>query len=82
MNVKQILMSTSGKIFTCTFIKKNGEERKIHARLGVTKHLKGGIKGYDYDHLVTVFDLKAKEYRTINAETVKEIKFGKKVFSF
>ena len=62
------------KIFTVTFEKKDGTMRVLNGKLGVTKHLKGGKKGYDYKHLITVFDLKKKGYRTVNLDTITEIK--------
>lgn len=68
-----------GKFFTVTFTKKDGTLRKMNARLGVTKHLKGGSKGYndsDFNYL-TVFDLGKKAYRTVNLSTVKSLTCGK-----
>jgi hypothetical protein len=42
----------------------------------VTKHLKGGEKSYDSDALnyLTVYDMQAEGYRTINVNTLKKIK--------
>ena len=52
----------------------------MHCRLGVTKHLKGGVKKYDNDTLLTVFDLKNKAYRTINLLTLEQLNFkGKEI---
>ena len=48
-------------------------------RVGVKKYLKGGIKKYDYDNLVTVYDLKKKAYRTINLDTLMQLKAKGKV---
>ena len=62
------------KFFTVVFRKKDGTLRKMNCRLGVTKHLKGGTKGYDKSNLVTVYDIVKKGYRTVNLDTLEEIK--------
>ena len=79
MNLHEIKKRLGNKIFSATFVKKNGELRKIHCRLNVTKYLKGGTKKYDSDSLnyLTVYDLKNKAYRTINLDALKELKCGK-----
>ncbi|WP_193151290.1 hypothetical protein [Sulfurimonas sediminis] len=43
--VDEIIKSTHGKIFSCEFIKKDGSIRKMVARLGVAKNLKGERTG-------------------------------------
>jgi len=80
----QLRQLVGDKIFTAKFIKKNGEERVMNCRLGVTKHLKGGVMTHDpsaLNHLV-VFDMQKKEYRTINVDTLVELKFEGKVLNF
>ncbi len=64
------------KIFAVVFQKKDGTLREMVCRLGVTKHLKGGEKKYDTDALnyLTVYDMQAEGYRTINVNTLKKIK--------
>lgn len=73
-----VIDSTDGKIFTATFVKKNGEVRKMNCRTDVTAHLKGGDKGYDArsKNLETVYDMQSRGYRTINVNTTQEITFG------
>ena len=81
---EQLRQLVGDKIFTAKFIKKNGEERVMNCRLGVTKHLKGGTMKHDpssLNHLV-VFDMQKKEYRTINVDTLVELKFEGKVLNF
>jgi len=66
------------KIFSAEFEKKDGTIRKITARLGVKKALKGGELKYnpaDYNNLI-VFDLKKKEYRTISFDKLRNIKYN------
>jgi hypothetical protein len=70
-------LNANGQFFTVTFMKKNGDMRKMNCRLGVTKHLKGGKSTTDHvPRLMTVYDVKANGYRCINMETVREIKFN------
>ena len=65
---------SNGRIFSVTFIKKNGEERTMLARTGVTKHLKGGTRrNNNIDHLI-VWSMQDKAYRTINLSTVTKLK--------
>jgi hypothetical protein len=82
MNIKDVMELLGDKIFTVTFVKKNGEVRVMNARRGVKKHLKGGELPYDpYEHgLVPVFDMQKEAYRMINSQTITEIKSDKKVY--
>ena len=84
MNKKKIIELVGNKFFTISFIKKDGTLRKMNARLGVTKHLKGGKKSYNPDdfNYLTVFDLGKKQYRTVNLNTVKEVKANKEILTF
>ena len=76
MNREQLKQLTKNRIFSATFIKKNGEIRKMLCRTGVKKFLKGGEKSYNDDEMnhITVYDLKKKAYRTINLNTLTQIK--------
>ena len=64
----------SGKIFTACFTKKDGSERVINCRTGVSKYVKGTGTLKTKKHLRKVYDLKKKGYRTINLNTLKWIK--------
>jgi hypothetical protein len=76
MNRDQIL-ATNGKFFSVSFIKKDGTERRMTARLGVKKDIKG--VGMKYDplerNLIVVFDIHKKAYRMINLSTILTFKF-------
>ena len=56
------------RMFSVTFVKKNGDLREMNCMLGVKKHLRGGQQSYDpaEHNLLTVFDLVKKDYRNIN----------------
>ena len=73
-------MVSDGKIFTVEFVKKDGTVRKMNARLGVKKHLKGGSLAFDplERNLLPVFDMQKEGYRMINASTILTIKIGGK----
>ena len=62
------------RMFSVTFVKKNGDLREMNCMLGVKKHLRGGEQSYDpaEHNLLTVFDVQKKDYRNINfAQLVK-----------
>ena len=65
----------NGKFFTVIFTKKDGSTRKMTARTGVVKHLKGGTNKATMNHpeYLTVFDMANLGYRTVNLNTVHEI---------
>lgn len=80
MHVDEFREIVGGKIFSALFVKKNGEMRKMTARLGVKSHLKGGELAYDassHNNLI-VFDLEKKAYRTIKFDNLIEIKYCQK----
>jgi hypothetical protein len=75
-----LIRESAGKTISVTFIKKNGEERKLNGRTGVYKSkktpLKGGSLGYlpsDFG-LVSIFDMQLQAYRMININTLSELK--------
>lgn len=72
--VKKLVGNT---FFSVVFTKKDGSERKMLCRLGVKKHLRGGSASHDMKHLLIVFDVEKKQYRTINLLTLTSLKFRK-----
>lgn len=80
MDIQEFKNEVNGNFFSVSFIKKDGTLREMTARFGVKKHLKGGTLKYDpegYGYL-TVFDVKKKEYRTINVEKIICLKYNNK----
>ena len=75
---KQMIKDTKGKFFTVTFIKKDGTTRVMNARLGVKAYLKGGELPYDPEAkgLIPVYDVKTKDYRMVNINTITKLKIG------
>tara|TARA_R110000824_G_C15152316_1_gene671159 strand:+ start:1017 stop:1292 length:276 start_codon:yes stop_codon:yes gene_type:complete len=74
---KQIIHDTDGKIFSVSFTKKDGSHRDMTARLGVTKHLKGGERAFNPDdyNMLFVFDTHKEGYRTIPFDRLLELRF-------
>ncbi len=70
MNKIDRILNSNGKIFTVTFLKKDGTVRILNGRLGVTKHLKGGQCTLDKDKFIIVYDLKSEGYRAIDKESI------------
>ena len=79
MTTRDLIKSTKGRVFTATFVKKNGETRRMNARLGVRKGVTGkGLKFSPEEHgLITVFDMKKNAHRMINLETLQSFRCGK-----
>jgi len=71
------ILKTKGKIFSVVFIKKNGDKRKMHCRLGVKRYLNGGknINPKIGQSQLIVWDLKNQGYRTININTITKFNF-------
>ena len=73
--IRDAVEKAKGRIFAVEFVTKKGESRKMLARTGVTKHLKGGELTYDpiEKGMLIVFDMQKQAYRTVNLNTVTSI---------
>jgi len=74
-----LIRGSKGKVFSVTFIKRtNGEERKMNARLGVSKYVTG--EGLKFDPkayaLIPVFEMPKQQYRMINLEGINQLVLG------
>jgi hypothetical protein len=80
MNIKTLKTELKGRIFSATFIKKDGSIRKINCRLGVIKALRGGSLKYNAEacNNLVVYDLQAKDYRTIPLDKLLTLRYNKK----
>ena len=79
---EDMIKASKGKIFTVTFIKKDGSTRVMNARLGVKAYLQGGKLPYNPEEkgLLALFDIQAKGYRMLNLSTITELTIGKKTY--
>ena len=83
MIVENLLRETSNKkIFSVTFVKKDGSIRKMNAMRGVRKGVKG--VGHSFDpsekNLLTVYDMQIGAFRFVNLNDVLLFKANKKTF--
>lgn len=80
--LQDIIESSGGKFISVTFIKKDGTQRVLVGRLGVTKHLKGGQSTLDPAKFITIYDTQNEGYRAINRETIQSVRLdGEEYFA-
>lgn len=74
--VRKRVAALKGRIFSCIFIKRNGEERKMLCRTGVKKGVKGIGLAFDpiEKGLISVYDMQKKDYRFVPIDRILEIK--------
>jgi len=84
MQIEKVIDLLGDKIFTVTFVKKDGSIRVMNARRGVKKGVKGVGMSYNPTEkdLIVVFDMQKEAFRMINAKTITEVKADKKVYKF
>jgi len=73
--LSNIIEQSDGRFFTVKFIKKDKSIRTMNARLGVTKHLKGGECTVDRSKYIVAYEL-GTGYRCINRDTIQELTFN------
>lgn len=80
--LRRLLKTSNGKMFTVIFIKKDGTIRTLNGRLGVTKFLRGGKDTTAHlDEYMNVFDVHQKGYRKINLTTITDLKINKQTYT-
>jgi len=76
---RDLIRNSNGKIFSVEFVKKDGELRKMNARISVKKGV--NVKGLKYDPFergyLVVFDMGKDSFRTINLNTIQNISLAK-----
>lgn len=78
-----LIKNTRGKMMSIVFRKKDGTVRLINTVTGVRKNITGSGLKYnpdDYGYLI-LYDLKKRAYRTVNIDTIGDVKMDKKVFT-
>jgi len=76
-NIKSFFQGLNGKFVGVKFIKADGSVRRMNCRGGVEKYLKGGKSWHqkvNNRQYVSVFDVKAMDYRLINVNTIISIR--------
>lgn len=82
----KLIRSQGHKVFSVQFVKKDGSLRDMNCRLKVKSHWKtedGSGRKYDpADYkLICVFDMQKEEYRSVNVETLRQVKAGGQVYT-
>jgi hypothetical protein len=83
MIVENLLQETANKkIFSVTFVKKDGSLRKMNAMRGVRKGVKG--VGHSFSpsekNLLTVYDMQKRDFRFVNLNEVISFTANRKTF--
>ena len=82
--LRSLIKSTNGMFFSIVFLKKSGEQRTLTVRDGVESHkvFPKGVGSNNQEHcsnLITLFDVQAGRYKSINLDTITSIRGGEKV---
>ena len=76
--IEAVLKANNGNFVTVTFTKKDGSERVLTGRAGVTKYLRGGKRTTDPKKYFILYEID-NGYRCVNLDTVSQIKAQGKV---
>lgn len=82
--LRSLIKSTNGLFFSVKWVKKNGEVREMVAKDGVESALTypkgfGSNRQEHCPNLITLFDVQAGKYKSVNLDTVTHLKCGEKV---
>ena len=82
--LRSLIKATQGSFFSINFVKKSGEQRTLTVRDGVESKLalpkgQGSNNQEAYSNLITLFDVQAGRYKSVNLDTVTKLKCGDKV---
>ena len=81
--IKELFLSTNGKIFSVVFKKSNGEITNMNCTTNIASHLAGGNSTLtDYPHLFVCWSLDRKGVRSVNLHNVVSAKLGGKHYVF
>ena len=82
--LRNLIKATNSMFFTITWVKKNGEERTMTVKDGVESKLalpkgQGSNNQEVYSNLITLFDVQAGHYKSVNLDTVTKLSCGNKI---
>ena len=82
--IRSLIKSCGSMFFSITFKKKSGEDRTLTVRDGVESKLalpkgQGSNNQEHCSHLITLFDINAGHYKSVNLDTVTKLSCGTKV---
>lgn len=81
--VKSLIEALDGRFIGVDFVKQDGEMRKLNGRLGVTSFQSGGVNMVEADSrpYLTVFDVQARGYRSVNLATLCSLRADRHVYA-
>ena len=82
--LRNLIKATNGLFFNIKFTTKKGEARSLTMKDGVENRLVypkgcGSNNQEAYDNYITLFDVQAGHYKSVNLDTVTHISCGNKV---
>ena len=82
--LRNLIKATNGLFFSIDFVTKKGEPRHLTMKGGVSSRLvspkgQGSNNQEAYDNLITLFDVQAGRYKSVNLDTVTNLSCGNKV---
>ena len=82
--LRNLIKATNGMFFSISFKKKSGEQRTLTVKDGVSSRLvypkgQGSNNQEAYSNLITLFDVQAGHYKSVNLDTVTKLSCGSKV---
>jgi len=73
----ELILNSAGRFVTVKFYKKSGELRTLNGRMGVIKALRHpvgvGHNNLDKEQYITIWDMKAKGYRSIARDAIVSV---------
>lgn len=76
-NFRSFINSLNGRFFTVEYTLKSGHVRKLNGRTGVIKYLKGGVNPNKSKLALFVWEVKKRDYRTVNLDSILAIRANK-----
>ena len=72
--VKNMLIANGDKFVGVTFTKKDGQKRNLNGRLHVRSKTGKAPTTAKYPEYLTIYDVKAGGFRTINLDTIESLR--------
>ena len=82
--LRNLIKATNGLFFSIDFVTKKGEPRHLTMKDGVENALvypkgQGSNNQEAYSNLITLFDVQAGHYKSVNLDTVTKLKCSNKI---
>lgn len=82
--LRKLIKATNGLFFSIDFVTKKGEPRHLTMKDGVSSRLvypkgQGSNRQEHCENLITLFDVVAGHYKSVNLDTVTKLSCGDKI---